>query len=84
MIFAVDFPNLKIKEQILVAGEPNEEPRYTRWTMEKLLEDIQEYCLDKARVNKIIDIKIAKLDRVSCTEEAIIWELEELKEELGL
>jgi len=34
------------------------------------------------RVEKVIDERIGKLDRNSCTEEAIIWELEELKQKM--
>lgn len=78
--FEEQFSSLKIKEQIPLKLK---DLRYSRWTMEQLLKDIQKYCLDKQRVKKILrdlqetigkqGINIALYDLI-----------EEKKKELGL
>jgi len=50
--FEEQFPRLKIKEQ---AEFRLEDLRYTRRTMEELLKDIQEQCLDKVKVKEAIE-----------------------------
>lgn len=51
MTFKDDFPNIVLKEQ-----NPLEikDLRYTAWTMEELLKDIQLHCLDKTKVMEAI------------------------------
>ena len=52
MTFEKDFPNLMLKERV---NTPVSELRFSTWTMERLLEDIQKHCFDKARVKEAIE-----------------------------
>lgn len=47
--------NLIIKEQVPLELK---ELKYSRWTMEQLLQDIQKYYIDKQRVKSIVKLVI--------------------------
>ena len=74
MSFEEEFPNLNIKIQV---DTIKYQPHYSMWTVERLLEDVQKHCLDKARVKAAID----KCEADNIT--AMIMR-EKLLEELGL
>lgn len=75
---------------------PNDEPFYSRFTMEKLLENIQEPCLDKQKVRETIEkgIETSKFfytksaksrDSIAqATHRGAIYAFESLKKELNL
>lgn len=52
MVFEEDFPSLKLK---IRPNEPFEHLKYSDWTMERLLEDIQQHCIDKQKVKKAFE-----------------------------
>ena len=71
---------LEIKEQVPFKIE---DLRYSRWTMELLLEDIQNHYLDKQRVKEAID-SILILNWGYDDVGDVLEELKDLKKELGL
>ena len=75
MKFEEQFPNIKISVQ---ADYKVRDLCYTAWTMERLLEDIQEHCLDKQKVREAIDKVFDMSDEEDAVHNAMI------KKELGL
>ena len=75
MKFEEQFPNISIKVQ---AGIRPGDMCYSAWTIEKLLEDIQEHCLDKQKVREAIDKVFDMSDEEDAVHNAMI------KKELGL